>query len=222
MKGGKRDMVKIAPSILQADFTMLRKVIKDLEDAGSDYIHLDVMDGNFVDAITFGPKIVKDIRKITSLPLDAHLMVGNPQKHIKQFADAGADIITIHQEATNELKECLIDIKSRGIKCSVSIKPDTPVSTIVDVLPIVDMVLVMTVEPGKGGQSLMEETLDKVKELRKIREEKKYSFDIQADGGINMNTKASVINAGVDIIVVGSAITSTDNYKKAIDELKGE
>ncbi len=215
-------MVKIAPSILQADFTQIAKVIKDLEDAGSDYIHLDVMDGCFVQAITFGPKMVEDIRNVTSLPLDAHLMVVNPKKHIKQFADAGADIITIHQEAAENLEESLLEIKSLGVKCAVSIKPDTPLSAIYDILGIVDMVLIMTVEPGKGGQSLIAECLDKVRELKKIREQKSYDFDIQADGGINSKTKDKVISAGVDILVVGSAITSSDDYKKAITELKGE
>jgi len=214
-------MTKIAPSILQADFAKMGTEIKDLEAAGSDMIHLDVMDGSFVDTITFGPKMVSDIKNITNLPLDVHLMIVNPEKHIEKFAQAGADIITVHQEAVNDLEVCLNGIKSRGIKCSVSIKPNTPVDAIKDVLPIIDMVLIMTVEPGKGGQSLIESTLDKVRELKKLREENDYSYDIQADGGIKVETKDKVIKAGVDIMVVGSAITSADNYKKAIDELKG-
>ena len=213
-------MVKIAPSILKADFTQMEKVISKLENGGSDYIHLDVMDGCFVETITFGPKMVKDIRRITKLPLDAHLMVVNPKKHIKQFADAGADIITIHQEAVTDLRECLTNIKNMGVKCSVSIKPETPVSAVYDVLDIVDMVLVMMVEPGKGGQKLIPECLDKVSELKHIRQKKDYKFEIQADGGINTETKDAVVKAGVDIIVVGSAITDNDDYKKAIAELK--
>lgn len=215
-------MTKIAPSILQADFANIGKVIKDLEEAGSDFIHLDVMDGSFVNTITFGPKMVSDIKKVAALPLDVHLMIVNPKKHIAKFADAGADIITIHQEATENLEECLNDIKSRGVKCSVSIKPATSVDAIKSVLPIVDMVLVMTVEPGMGGQSLIEETLDKARELKKMREENNYSYDIQADGGINMHTKGKAIAAGVDILVAGSAITGADDYKRAIRELKGE
>jgi len=222
MKGGKKDMVKIAPSILQADFAKMGDVIKDLENANCDIIHLDVMDGTFVNAITFGPKMVRDIRKVTTLPLDVHLMIVNPEKHIEKFANAGADIITIHQEAVDNLEECLNTIKSKGVKSSVSIKPATPVAAILDVLPIVDMVLVMTVEPGKGGQSLIEETLDKVKELKRLREENHYSYDIQVDGGIKANTKDKAISAGVDILVVGSAITSSSDYTKAIKELKGE
>lgn len=214
-------MTKIAPSILQADFANMGKEIKDLEAAGSDMIHLDVMDGSFVDAITFGPKMISDIKKATSLPLDVHLMIVNPEKHIDKFADAGADIITIHQEAVESLEAILWQIKEKEVKCSVSIKPNTPVSAIKDMLPVVDMVLIMTVEPGKGGQSLIDSTLDKVRELKKLREENNYSYEIQADGGINIHTKDKVIEAGADILVVGSAITSANDYKKAIDELKG-
>lgn len=221
MKGGKGDMIKIAPSILQADFANMGREINALEAAGSDMIHLDVMDGSFVEAITFGPKMVSDIKKITSLPLDVHLMIVNPEKHIDSFADAGADIITIHQEAVDSLEAILWQIKERGVKCSVSIKPYTPVSAIKEILSVVDMVLVMTVEPGKGGQSLIESTLDKVRELKKLREENGYSYYIQADGGIKAHTKDKVIEAGADILVVGSAITSADDYKKAIEELKG-
>lgn len=215
-------MIKIAPSILQADFANMGKVIKDLEEAGSDYIHLDVMDGSFVETITFGPKMVKDIRKITSLPLDVHLMIVSPEKHVAQFAEAGADIITIHSEAVEDLRGCLEDIKSLGVKCSVSIKPNTPVDDILDVLDIIDMVLIMTVEPGKGGQSLIESALDKARELKRLKSKNGYSYDIQADGGIKPHTKDMVISAGVNILVAGSAITSAKDYKKAIRELKGE
>ena len=142
MKGGKRGMVKISASILKADFTELKSVIKKLEQAESDYIHLDVMDGCFVDTITFGPKMVRDIKRIAKLPLDVHLMINNPEKHIESFAKAGADNITIHQEAARDLAECLKIIKKKDIKSSVSIKPDTDISSIKNVLPIVDMVLV--------------------------------------------------------------------------------
>ena len=214
-------MIKIAPSILQADFANMGREIKDLKEAGSDLIHLDVMDGCFVPAITFGPKMVSDIKKQTSLPLDVHLMIVNPQNHIEQFADAGADIITIHQEAVEDLEGCLKAIKEKGVKCSVSIKPATPVEAIADVLHLIDMVLVMTVIPGKGGQSLIEETLDKVRQLKRLRDENDYSYDIQVDGGIKVHTKDKAISAGADILVVGSAITGADDYKKAISELKG-
>lgn len=215
-------MIKISPSILQADFMQLGQVIKKLEEAKADMIHIDVMDGNFVGTITFGPKMVKDIKNITLLPLDVHLMIVNPKKHIDSFADAGADIITIHQETTQNLVETLQDIKRRGIKCSVSIKPNTDIDTLLEALPIVDMVLVMTVEPGEGGQPLIEATLDKVRKLKKIKEEKNYLFDIQVDGGINESTKDMAIAAGANVLVAGSAITDSKNYKKTISILKGE
>jgi len=214
-------MVKISASILKADFTQMRKVVKKLEMAKSDYIHLDVMDGCFVDAITFGPKMAHDIKRRTKLPLDVHLMIVNPQKHIDSFVDAGAANITIHQEAADDLKKCLGIIKKNGIKSSVSIKPETEVSVIKDVLDIVDMILVMTVEPGKGGQLLIDKTLDKVRELKKIKDENGYKYAIEVDGGINLKNKDLVIEAGADVLVVGSAITDTRNYKKVIKKLKG-
>ena len=215
-------MIKISPSILQADFTNLKEVIEKLESAGSDFIHLDVMDGNFVDTITFGPKMVADIRKITRLPLDVHLMILNPERHIKAFADAGADIINVHQEAANALIKCLESIKEMGIKCSVSIKPSTSIDTLKNVLSIVDMILIMTVEPGKGGQSLIKEALEKIRDLKQIKEENGYSYDLQVDGGIKAHNKNLVVSAGANIIVAGSAITGSDDYKKAIAGLKGE
>jgi len=214
-------MAKISASILKADFMKMEKTIRKLEKAGSDYIHLDVMDGSFVDAITFGPKMIGDIKKITNVPLDVHLMIVTPEKHIEAFADAGAGNITIHEETVSDIKKSLDAIKNRGIKCAVSIKPSTPVEKIADVLGIVDMVLVMTVEPGKGGQPLIEDTLDKVATLKKIRTEKNYSFMIEVDGGINMETKDAAVSAGADILVVGNAITSQKNFKKVIQELKG-
>ncbi|MEX1378208.1 MAG: ribulose-phosphate 3-epimerase [Eubacteriales bacterium] len=214
-------MVKISASILKADFTQLGKVVKELESAKSDYIHLDVMDGCFVDTITFGPKMVEDIKKITRLPLDVHLMITNPKKHIESFVKAGADNITIHQEAADNLAECLNIIKSQGIKASVSIRPDTDIMTIASVLPMADMILVMTVEPGMGGQELIAETLDKVREMKKMKTQNGYKYDIEVDGGINMKTKDAAIEAGANVLVVGSAITDTKDYKKAIKELKG-
>ncbi|MBN2879386.1 MAG: ribulose-phosphate 3-epimerase [Clostridia bacterium] len=214
-------MVKIAPSILKADFMKMEKTIRKLEKGGSDYIHLDIMDGSFVDAITIGPKIVGDIKMITRVPLDVHLMIVNPDKHIEAFADAGADNITIHAEAVSDIKKSLEAIKNKGIKCAVSIKPNTPVESIENVLEVVDMVLIMTVEPGKGGQALIEDTLDKVAALKKIRAEKKYSFMIEVDGGISIETRDAAVLAGADVLVVGNAITSQKNYKKVIKQLKG-
>ena len=214
-------MVKISASILRADFTQIGKVVKKLEDAKSDYIHLDIMDGYFVDTITFGPKMVADIKRITSLPLDVHLMIANPEKHINSFAEAGADNITIHQEAADNLAECLNTIKGKGIKASVSIKPDTKVSYIMSVLQMVDMILVMTVEPGMGGQQLIEKTLDKVRELNKIKNENGYKYDIEVDGGINLNTRNEAVTAGANVLVVGSAITDKKNYSEAVKKLKG-
>ena len=214
-------MVKISASILKADFTQIGKVVKKLEKAKSDYIHLDIMDGYFVDTITFGPKMAADIKRMTSLPLDVHLMIANPAKHIESFAEAGADNITIHQEAADNLAECLNIIKAKGIKASVSIKPDTKVSSIMSVLQMVDMILVMTVEPGMGGQQLIEKTLDKVSELRKIKNKNGYKYDIEVDGGINLNTRDEAVEAGANVLVVGSAITDKKNYSKAIKKLKG-
>lgn len=215
-------MVKVTPSILSANYTTLGETIKRLEQAKADMIHIDVMDGSFVDTISFGAKMVADIKSMTTLDLDVHLMIVNPKKHIKSFADARANIITVHVECTNNLEALLMDIKDKGIKCGVSIKPDTQVDTIASILNIVDMVLVMTVEPGKGGQKLIDATLDKVAKLKQIKDENGYTYDIQVDGGINIDTFSKAVSAGANVLVAGSAITNSSDYAQTISILKGE
>lgn len=214
-------MIKISPSILSSDFTQIAKVIRKLDLAGADFIHLDIMDGNFVPQISFGSKMVKDIKKITKLPLDVHLMILKPENHIDKFIDAGSDIITFHIEACDDAKKLINKIKAANVKAGISIKPKTKVYDIEKVLGIIDMVLVMTVEPGYGGQSLINDTLKKVSRLREIKESRGYHYDIQVDGGINSKTYKEAIDAGANIFVAGSAITNSDDYKLAMDGLRG-
>ncbi len=209
--------IKIAPSLLAADFAHLATEIRKVEEGGCDLLHLDVMDGHFVPNITIGPFIVKAIRKITKLPLDAHLMIENPMKYIDAFADAGADHITVHAEACeNNLEEVLKKIKSRNIGCGVSLRPPTPIHEIEWHLKQIDMVLLMTVEPGFGGQAFMPHVLDKVRDLRK-----RYSKDIEVDGGINKETSKEVLKAGANVLVAGTAIFGQSDIPKAIRELRG-
>ena len=180
--------IKISPSILSADFSILGDEIKSLEQAGADLIHVDVMDGHFVQNITMGPPIIKMIRKCTKLPFDVHLMISPVEKYIKAFADAGSDIITIHPEATDNLKRAVSTIKSLGKKAGVSLNPKTPISALMDVINDIDLILIMSVNPGFAGQSFMSEVLLKVTELRKMINEKKLKIDIEIDGGINFET----------------------------------
>jgi ribulose-phosphate 3-epimerase len=177
--------IKISPSILSADFSILGDEIKSLEQAGADLIHIDVMDGHFVPNITMGPPIIKMVRKCTKLPFDVHLMISPVEKYIKAFADAGSDIITIHPEATDNLKRAVGTIKSLGKKAGVSLNPKTPISALMDVINDIDLILIMSVNPGFAGQSFMSEVLPKVTELRKMINDKKLKIDIEIDGGIN-------------------------------------
>lgn len=213
-------MIKISPSILTADFTLLGQTIRDLEEAGADYIHMDVMDGSFVPQITFGAKMVQDIQKVSRIPLDVHLMIQSPEKHIDDFIDAGSDILTIHYESTDQVSETLQRIRERGVRPAISIKPATAVDDIREYLPLVNMVLVMTVEPGYGGQSLIPEALDKVKELREIASTENYTYDIEVDGGINASTYQDAVAAGANVLVAGSAIINAASYTEAIQALK--
>ena len=209
--------IKISPSILSADFSILGDEIKSLEKAGADLIHVDVMDGHFVPNITMGPPIIKMVRKCTKLPFDVHLMISPVEKYIKAFADAGADIITIHPEATDSLKRAVSSIKSLGKKAGVSLNPKTPISALMDVINDIDLILVMSVNPGFAGQSFMGEVLPKVSELRKMINDKKLKIDIEIDGGINFETAPLAVKAGANILVSGTTIFSgslKDNIQK--------
>jgi ribulose-phosphate 3-epimerase len=209
--------IKISPSILSADFSILGDEIKSLEQAGADLIHIDVMDGHFVPNITMGPPIIKMVRKCTKLPFDVHLMISPVEKYIKAFADAGSDIITIHPEATDNLKRAVGTIKSLGKKAGVSLNPKTPISALMDVINDIDLILIMSVNPGFAGQSFMGEVLPKVTELRKMINEKKLKIDIEIDGGINFETAPLAIKAGANILVSGTTIFSgslKDNIQK--------
>ena len=209
--------IKISPSILSADFSILGDEIKSLEKAGADLIHVDVMDGHFVQNITMGPPIIKMIRKCTKLPFDVHLMISPVEKYIKAFADAGSDIITIHPEATDNLKRAVSSIKSLGKKAGVSLNPKTPISALIDVINDIDLILIMSVNPGFAGQSFMSEVLPKVTELRKMINDKKLKIDIEIDGGINFETAPLAVKAGANILVSGTTIFSgslKDNIQK--------
>jgi ribulose-phosphate 3-epimerase len=209
--------IKISPSILSADFSILGDEIKSLEKAGADLIHVDVMDGHFVPNITMGPPIIKMVRKCTKLPFDVHLMISPVEKYIKAFAEAGADIITIHPEATESLKRAVGAIKSLGKKTGVSLNPKTPISALMDVINDIDLILVMSVNPGFAGQSFMAEVLPKVSEIRKMINDKKLKIDIEIDGGINFETAPLAVKAGANILVSGTTIFSgslKDNIQK--------
>ncbi len=200
----------LSPSILSADFGILKEQLEIIDEAGAQYVHFDVMDGVFVPSISFGLPVLKTIRKYTDRLFDVHLMIIDPERYVKEFAEAGADIITVHAEACKHLDATVDLIKSCGVMAGVAINPATPLSEIIHVLEKVDMVLIMTVNPGFGGQSLIPYTLDKVRELSVLARQKKLKIDIEVDGGINLNTIDDALDAGANIIVAGSAIFSGD------------
>ena len=214
--------IKISPSILSADFSKLGNEIQDLEKAGADFIHIDVMDGHFVPNITIGPEIINKLRKYTSLPFDVHLMISPVHDFIKNFAEAGADIITIHPEATKDLTDSIKKIKSYNKKAGISLNPETPVEKVLPILNLIDLVLVMSVNPGFGGQKFMKETLEKVKILRKEIDLKKLKTQIEIDGGINFDNAKMAIEAGANILVSGTTIFKENkgNLKKNIQLLR--
>ncbi|MFD2212898.1 ribulose-phosphate 3-epimerase [Metabacillus endolithicus] len=213
-------MIKIAPSILSADFAKLGEEIKDVEKGGADYIHVDVMDGHFVPNITIGPLIVEAIRPVTKLPLDVHLMIEQPDLYIKEFVRAGADIITVHVEASKHLHRTIQLIKSEGVKAGVVLNPHTPIESILHILEDIDMVLFMTVNPGFGGQSFIPQVLPKIKALADMIKEKNLSVDIEVDGGINEETAKQCVAAGANVLVAGSFIYNKPDRHAAIQSLK--
>jgi ribulose-phosphate 3-epimerase len=213
-------MVKIAPSILSADFSRLGEEIRDAEKAGADFIHVDVMDGHFVPNITIGPLVVKAARKSASVPLDVHLMIEAPDNYIKEFAESGADIITVHEEASIHLHRTIQNIRECGVKAGVSLNPATPVSNLEFILPYIDMVLVMSVNPGFGGQKFIPEALSKIAALKKIIIESKLKIDIEVDGGVNTDNVADVVNAGADIVVMGSAFYNSGDYTGTVKKVR--
>ena len=214
-------MVKIAPSILSADFSKLGEEILAVEEGGADYIHIDVMDGHFVPNITIGPLIVEAIRPITKLPLDVHLMIENPDQYIEAFAKAGADYITVHVEACRHLHRTIQSIKSFGIKAGVVLNPATPVETIQHVIGDINMVLLMSVNPGFGGQAFIPEVLPKIRKVKEMAEQKGVNLEIEIDGGVNPETAKQCMEAGANVLVAGSAIYNQDDYAKAISLIRG-
>ncbi|MCE2716031.1 MAG: ribulose-phosphate 3-epimerase [Pseudomonadota bacterium] len=219
MKDNKKSVL-IAPSLMAANMLSLKDEVKAVEIAGADWLHLDIMDGHFVPNLTFGPDIIKQLRAVSSLPFDVHLMVEPVELCIDLYQKAGADHITIHAEATSDLKKNLENIRNLGCKAGVSLKPETPVDRIIETLNIIDLVLVMSVNPGFYGQAFIPSTLEKISQLKKLREEKKLDFLIVVDGGINVQNSSAIIKAGADVMVAGNSVFKQQNYQQAIYDLR--
>lgn len=213
-------MIKLSPSILSADFANLERDIKKAEAAGADYIHVDVMDGHFVPNITIGVPVVKSLRKATSLPLDVHLMITDPDDYIEAFIKAGADILTVHYEANGNTLEQVRRIRALGARPSVSIKPGTPVEDVLPLLPELSMLLVMTVEPGFGGQGFIEDTIPKIRALRKAINDGGYDCELEADGGIGIKNIREVCQYGINVVVAGSAVFGAPDVGEAIAQMR--
>ncbi len=212
----------IAPSILSANFVKLADEIKAVEDAGADWLHVDVMDGHFVPNLTLGPPVIEKIKKVARIPLDVHLMITNPDDTYLDYIKAGADYLTVHVEACPNISETLQHIRDQNIKASVTLKPATPLEAIIPALPFADMILVMSVNPGFGGQDFIPSALDKARELLRLREKKKLSYLIEMDGGIKSENIAEVSKSGVDVFVVGSGIFKKPDYREIIQKLKSQ
>lgn len=211
---------KIAPSILSADFSQLGEEIKTVEEAGADYIHVDVMDGHFAPNITIGPPVVKCIRDVTKLPLDVHLMIENPDKYIMDFVKAGSDIITVHAEACTHLHRTVAFIKEQGVKAGVSVNPSTSLSVLDNILEDVDLILIMTVNPGFGGQKFIKTMLPKIAELKRMLDSKGLKTELEVDGGITLDNIEDVSKAGADAFVAGSAVFGSKDYNKTIKAMR--
>lgn len=215
-------MIQISPSILSADFANLERDLTMLAECGADMAHVDVMDGHFVPNLTIGAPVVKALRKVTELPLDVHLMISEPHKYIEDFAKAGADFLTIHVECDSPIAETLELIRASGVKAALSVKPNTPASAIEPYLSLLDMVLVMSVEPGFGGQSFITSALEKAAEIRKMIDQTNPTCLLEIDGGVTVENAPDCIRAGVDVIVAGSAVFRAEDKKKTISALRGE
>lgn len=213
----KRKLI-ISPSILSADFAKLAEDVKTVADAGAEYIHIDVMDGHFVPNITIGAGVVKSLRKYTNVTFDVHLMIDTPEKYIEDFIKAGSDIITIHVESTEKIDEIIDTVKTSGKKIGLSVKPNTPIEKVFTYLDKIDMVLIMSVEPGFGGQKFMPVCLEKAEKLNAELKKHSHNIDIEVDGGINLETAKQAIDAGINILVAGSAIYSGNNYAKNVKD----
>ncbi len=215
-------MIKIAPSILSADFGNLANAVKEAEEGGADLIHIDVMDGHFVPNITIGPCVIAGIRGITKLPFDVHLMIYEPEKHIPDFVKAGSNIITVSAEATNHLHRAIQGIKEHGIMAGLALNPSTPIDTVKNIMSDIDMMVIMTVNPGFGGQKFIESMLPKIKNTREIIEEKGLDLDLEVDGGINPKNAKLAVDAGANILVAGNAVFRGEgSIKENIERLKG-
>lgn len=213
-------MIKIAPSLLSADFADLNKDIKQLESGTADYLHLDVMDGTYVPNISFGPPVIKKIRKVTNLPFDVHLMIDRPERYIEEFVNAGADIITVHQESTIHLHRTIQMIKSLGVKAGVTLNPATPLSTIEYILDDIDLILIMTVNPGFGGQSFIPAMKKKIADARSMIDARNLDIILEVDGGVKLDNAKEIIELGADLLVVGSGIFESVDIEKRIKEFK--
>jgi ribulose-phosphate 3-epimerase len=213
---------KIAPSILSADFSRLADEVRAVEKAGADVIHVDVMDGHFVPNITIGPLVVQGLKKLTSLPLDVHLMIENPERYVDDFAQAGGNWVTFHAEVCPHLKRMIRKVRQLNVRPGIVLKPATPLKTLFPVLDEIDLVLIMSVNPGFGGQSFIPSTLKKIERLRKIVDQNRYSLEIEVDGGVKVENIREVSMAGGDIFVVGTGIFKTDNYEETLRRLRQE
>ena len=213
-------MITFSPSILAADFAALGRDISAVEKAGAGYLHFDVMDGHFVPNISFGLPVLRSVRKVTGLPLDVHLMISEPDRYLEEFIAAGADIVTVHWESEGDTRAQIRRIRELGAKASVSIRPGTPLAEILPLLPELDMVLIMTVEPGFGGQGFIPETIPKIRELRRIINEQGYACDIEIDGGVTRENVAEITKYGANVIVAGSAVFAAADPGEALRELR--